>query len=149
MGSHYFAYGSNLEPARLEARVPGSSLVGVAWLDAWRLAWNKRGADGSGKANIERAPGARVWGVVYALGPAGWSALDPHEPGYRRIPLEVRGDDTAWPCESYTAEAPEPGLAAFAWYKALVVGGARHHGLPADYVAGLESAPERPDPPPR
>ena len=43
--------------------------------------------------------------------------------------------------ETLTAD-PVP----YAWYKRLVIEGAREHGLPADYVAMLEAWPERPDP---
>jgi gamma-glutamylcyclotransferase len=32
------------------------------------------------------------------------------------------------------------------WYKALVIAGAREHGLPADYIAALAAAPAKPDP---
>ena len=52
MRVRYFAYGSNLVMARLRARVPVFGLIGPARLPAMRLTFDKRGSDGSGKANL-------------------------------------------------------------------------------------------------
>ena len=36
-------------------------------------------------------------------------------------------------------------LVPFDWYKAFVVDGAHEHGLPVEYVAGLEAQPSKMD----
>ncbi|MGH0028150.1 MAG: gamma-glutamylcyclotransferase family protein [Myxococcota bacterium] len=140
MQARYFAYGSNLSRARLEERVAGVDLQGVAWLEGYRLCWDKRGADGSGKANLLREPGSGVWGVLYTFPAPQILALDAHEPRYLRIDVEVRVGGARLPAQTYLSEhrtASPP----YDWYKRLVVDGAREHGLPSDWIAALEAAP--------
>ncbi len=68
----YFAYGSNMTSARLRARIPSARSVGAARIDGRRLVCNKRGRDGSGKANLCASPGGEAWGVVYEVDAADW-----------------------------------------------------------------------------
>jgi len=72
----YFAYGSNLHVARMRARVPSSRPAGVALLLDQHWSCSKRGADGSGKANLEPCPGARSWGALYRFDAKQWPRLD-------------------------------------------------------------------------
>ncbi len=82
----YFAYGSNMDAARLfDARL---AKAGVAWgrreggrLDDWRLAFNKRWNKfpGAGVANIVPDPAARVFGTLNEMPPAGLDVLDGYE----------------------------------------------------------------------
>lgn len=142
--ARYFAYGSNLTLARMRSRVDGARAEGVACLRGYRLAWDKLGADGSGKANLRRDAGSRVWGVVYAFEAHRWPELDAHERGYERFEALVTLADAAIPAQTYrsarlTREPP------FAWYRELVVEGARAHGLPEDWLRALEACPVRPD----
>jgi gamma-glutamylcyclotransferase (GGCT)/AIG2-like uncharacterized protein YtfP len=133
----YFAYGSNLDRARLHERVGEARVHGVARLDGQRLAFNKRGRDGSGKANLVTDPLASVWGVVYEIASGAWGVLDRFEGGYERRAVEVVLADerelvaTAYVSASLCSEPP------FAWYLEHVVAGARAHGLPESYVAWL------------
>lgn len=145
MNGRYFAYGSNLALARMRSRVPGVTTEGVGCLRGYRLAWDKRGADGSGKTNLRRDPRACVWGVVYRLDPQRWPDLDAHEPGYARREVEVRIGDALVVAQTYVS-ARRTTAAPFAWYKACVVEGARQHGLPDEWVRALEAAPVQPDP---
>lgn len=66
---YYFAYGSNMNLARVASR--GLSVVSVrgAVLTDVRLSFDKQSRDhaGNGHANIVYAPGQRVEGVLYAL----------------------------------------------------------------------------------
>lgn len=140
----YFAYGSNLTLARMRSRVAGARADGVAYLHGYRLAWDKLGADGSGKANLRREPESRVWGVVYAFESDGWGKLDAHERGYERFEVLVTLADAAVPVQTYRSERLT-GEPPFAWYRQLVVEGARAHGLPEDWVRALEACPVRPD----
>lgn len=150
---YYFAYGSNLHPERLRERVPSSRALAVAELDGHLLRFHKRGRDGSGKCSIlpSGRPQDRVFGVVYRMAAAERILLDRAEglgAGYRRIELIVRVDGMPRPVFSYRAqdEYIDEALLPFTWYRRLVLAGARHHGLPAAYVAAIEAIAARPDP---
>ena len=143
----YFAYGSNLKLARVQARVPSARFFARARLPNGRLSLNKRGRDGSGKANLAPEGGAGVWGVLYDVEPEHWTWLDGHEQGYARADVRVHteeGDEISALTYVATTLTDEP--VAFDWYKRLIVEGAREHGLPGDWVAALERLPEKPDP---
>ncbi|MFP8881441.1 MAG: gamma-glutamylcyclotransferase family protein [Myxococcota bacterium] len=147
MRALYFAYGSNLKATRMRERVPSASPVSTALLHGWRLTLDKRATDGSGKANLSRKAGASLWGFVYRIEPAEWTDLDRFEPGYTRTDVEVlAADGRRLSAQTYIASVAVAELVAFDWYKALIVEGAREHGLPADYVTTLEALAARPDP---
>jgi cation transport regulator ChaC len=89
MRHHYFAYGSNMLVERLRAanRAPSARPVSHARLDGWRLRFDKRSTDGSGKCHLEPQPGACVHGVVYRLDENDFRTLDQAEgvgSGYER-----------------------------------------------------------------
>jgi len=142
----YFAYGSNLCPDRMRERIPSARAHARARLPGHRLTTDKLGRDGSGKANVTADVAASVWGVLYAVDAAHWTRLDRYEPGYARIEVAVETitGDRLW-AETYRAEVLSAAVLPFASYKRLIVEGARHHGLPTDYVALLEALPEQPD----
>ena len=147
MQALYFAYGSNLCASRLCGRVPSAVSVGCARLPGRRLVTDKLGRDGSGKANLREDAAATVWGVLYEIDGVHWPALDACEPGYARVALEVVTEAGArLLAQTYVSETLTPDPVPFAWYKRLMIEGAREHGLPADYVAVLEAWPEKPDP---
>lgn len=143
MHALYFAYGSNMASRRMRDRAPGARAAGRACLAGWRLVADKPGRDGSAKANLARDPGACVWGVLWELREEELRALDRFEGGYERVAVRVDADAGAALATTYVSSlrgAP-PGLAPA--YKAFVLDGAREHGLPAEWVARLESLPER------
>jgi hypothetical protein len=45
---YYFAYGSNMSPARLKKRAPSSLAIGIAQLAKHALHFHKRSKDGVG-----------------------------------------------------------------------------------------------------
>ena len=143
----YFAYGSNLKLERMRDRIPSARARGPARLPGRALTLDKRGSDGSAKANVTPQAGSWVWGALYEIEPTHWPDLDRCEPGYERVRIEVVTLDGA-PREAHTYAAvqlttdPTP----FDWYKRLIVEGAREHGLPPDWVETLERLPERRDP---
>lgn len=143
MPDAYFAYGSNLSPARMRERVAGAASLGAARLPGFRLALDKRGADGSGKANLHESPGDAVWGALYALGPADWLRLDGFEPGYERIRVEVEWRGSRRAAWTYASRQLTPEPVPRAWYKRLIVEGARVQGLPEEWIGLLEALPER------
>jgi len=136
----YFAYGSNLTTSRMRDRVPTARAITRAYLVGHRLTFDKRGRDGSGKANITPDPLSAVWGALYALEPAAWNVLDAFEPGYDRVRVHVVLDSGApRRAETYRAIAPRRGLVPLAGYKRFICDGALEHGLPAAYRAMLEA----------
>ncbi len=146
MSALYFAYGSNLALARMCERVASARVVTTGQLAGYRLALDKRGADGSGKANLVREPGSVVWGVVYSIDAADWAGLDACEPGYARIEVEVSTPLRRLAAQTYRARILTDRPVAFDWYKRLILEGAREHGLPPEWLEILAALPERPDP---
>lgn len=150
----YFAYGSNLHPLRLAARTPSCRALAVGWLPGHVLRFHKRGHDGSGKCNVWPTGRVddRVWGVVYTLAPGELEALDGFEgERYRRRRLMVHTRQGVLAAATYTARAgqTDDDLVPYRWYRALVACGARLHGLPRAWIAGIDAGPERADPEPR
>ena len=130
--AHYFAYGSNMSSTRLALRVPEARSLGAARISGYRLCCNKRGKDGSGKANLMLAQRADAWGVLFALPADRWATLDRYEVGYERVPCEVRlagsptpAERTATRAEMYLALEPEDDeIVPFDWYLAHMSAGA-------------------------
>lgn len=58
---YYFAYGSNMSVSRLQSRITIEEDVGAAYLEGWQMVFNKRGRDGSGKANLIANPDFVTW----------------------------------------------------------------------------------------
>ncbi len=147
------AYGSNLLLARMHGRAPSAEPVTTVRLPGYALRFHKRGRDGSGKADAFFTGRGQdvVCGVVYELSPADKAALDLAEGlgrDYFEHPVELTGGDgTGFHASVYTASPSmiDGRLVPFSWYKEMVVSGAREHGLPAQYVAALESVEARAD----
>lgn len=149
----YFGYGSNMPKSRIEARLGHVERLGAACLPGWRLAFHKRGADGSGKCDAipTRRPGDRLWGALDRLSEDQMEELDRIEQGYERRTVEVRFEEGARIAELFVAREDriDPELRPWHWYKELVLAGARELGLPAGYVASIREVASRPDPNPR
>lgn len=148
----YFAYGSNMSTRRLRHRVPSARPVGAGSLAGHRLAWHKKGADGSGKCDIPAArPGDIVYGVLYQIDAAHRIHLDRAEGlgrGYELKDVEVLVLDRAEPVGAFTycATRTDSNYLPYAWYKDHVLIGAREHDLPADYIRLIENVPVFEDP---
>lgn len=150
----YFAYGSNMLTARLQARVPSARPLGPARLPRHTLSFHKRSNnDGSGKCTIQPASDAvaTAFGVLFEIAPSERPALDRAEGlgvGYEARTVTVHTADG--PRSAYTYQASSdhlnPDLQPYMWYKALVIAGARQHGLPTSHLDMLQAVPARPDP---
>lgn len=138
-----FAYGSNMLSARLKARCPSARPRGVARLPGHELRWHKRSMDGSGKCDVVPASSdLAVFGVVYEIDANEKPALDQAEGlghGYDKKDATVILNGVAVTVSIYFATKADPALKPYTWYKALVVAGAKEHGLPAPYIASLET----------
>ena len=108
--------------ARLQSRVVRAETRGAGFLDHYRWRCNKLGADGSAKANIERSPGARVWGAVFELATADWPTLDRFEGGYARVEVSVVVGGERFAAQTYLSERTTPDERPTAAYRALTEG---------------------------
>lgn len=131
----YFAYGSNMCSERLRARIPDVEPVGRARWPGMRLAFNKIGVDGSGKANLIPDPVSVAWGVVFRIPAAAWTILDGFEPGYVRsaCALLVDGDQPT-SADVYLGKGPLRHTPPHDWYREHLLRGAIEHALPEDIV---------------
>lgn len=142
---HYFAYGSNMNPARVRERGIVFDRVLPGILRGVRLAFDKRSRtrEGAGHANIRFSRGDEVAGVLYRLeSPEEILRMDPFEVAprhYGRDAVSVRtaeGEVAAW---TYFANAAVtlPGLKPPRWYLDHMLAGREY--LPRDYVLRLEA----------
>lgn len=103
----YFAYGSTMDPTRLEARGVDWSSRRLAVLEGWTLRFNKVSEREPGRAvaNIEPKEGGRVEGALYSIPDDDVWELDRHEPGYERIEVQVTlGDGATVEAHTYVAQ---------------------------------------------
>lgn len=149
----YLAYGSNLHPLRLNERLGSSELVTTVALPGWRLRFDKRGADGSAKANLRPAPGSdhEAWAVVYDVSASQLLRLDRFEgwgSGYETVWFEVTSSSRQLQCLTYLAPShwQTAGMLPFDWYRLFIAAGARHHGFPKDYVQAIARGQSMSDP---
>ncbi|MEM9691247.1 MAG: gamma-glutamylcyclotransferase family protein [Myxococcota bacterium] len=144
----YFAYGSNLDTSRLRMRLDHIEVVGPAVLHGWRFAVDKRGSDGSAKANIHPAGSRSVYGVVYRFDGALLPRLDAIEGGYERVlvELDLYPRPSRLSCHTYCSDRVADDL-PFDWYVAHMVRGAVEHGLPPDWIRQLSDLPSKLGPP--
>ena len=149
----YFAYGSNMDSTQMKERCPSSKFVCRAKLPSHRLAFTLRSfSRGCGVADILRDEAKEVWGVIYELPENELEHLDKSEdfrPGRPDNQSEyTREDHYVW----REGDAKQPLLVALYRghpqldpplpsddYKGLIVDGAKHWSLPAEYIRQLES----------
>ncbi len=143
--TRYFAYGSNLVIERMEERGAGFTAASPAVLRDHRLVFDKRGFDGSARANVVPSKGSRVHGVLYELADGALEVLRGFESGYDLVEVQVEllGDDapghrTAWVFvarpDRRTTKPPTRS------YVGLIIQGLEEHRLPAEARAEVERA---------
>jgi len=128
----YFAYGSNMHRAAMQARCPGARAIGAARLEGHEFFI---GIDGWG--SVRRAPGQTVHGVLWRLTPRDMAALHAYELLHkeiylvRHLPVRV-GSRTAlsmvYLLRRPGTGRPKPG------YAELCAAAARSWGLPERHV---------------
>jgi len=97
-----------------------------------------------GVANLLPDPESEAWGVAYqiSLDQAEWLDRTEGVPagGYRRVSLEVTTlDGETLVAYTYSSHRGVHGRKPSPRYMGIVLAGARHHGLPADWIAWLAS----------
>jgi gamma-glutamylcyclotransferase len=148
----YFAYGSNMNPARLadqrlkERAVEMGPRIGGR-LDGWQLAFNKvaRAPAGAAACNIVEAPGEVVHGTLNQMPEAGLAVLDIWEGvaggHYKRAIVPVVRADTGETVEAvvYVALKVGEGLKPTREYLGHLLAG--KDLLPAAYWEKLKETP--------
>jgi hypothetical protein len=143
----YFAYGSNLAPSTFVARRGIAPLAAhAAWLDGLALRFDLPVGPGErGVANLAPEPGARTWGVIYCITAEDAARLDRTEGVdrgyYYRVRVTAHRPVPAEPLAAFTYRSPHgvAGRKPSARYLGIILEGARHHALPAEWIAYLES----------
>ncbi len=143
----YFAYGSNMLPARLQARCSTARVISTATAQSFGMEFSKPGKDGSGKATLVRSdlPDAATPGVLFEIERSELHLLDTAESagyGYDRLddfPVTNNSTGETAPATTYIACAPVPELVPFDWYLALVLAGSHYHSLPQEHNDRLRS----------
>ncbi|MBN1528348.1 MAG: gamma-glutamylcyclotransferase [Thermoleophilaceae bacterium] len=131
-----FAYGSNL--------ALDGGFVGPAVLPDHRLELNRRSIRwGGGVVDVVPALGERVWGALYEVDEPLMAALDRKEGAglaYRRVRVEVERGGERLAAQTYEViDKERDAPPATPDYAALVLAGARERGLPAEWLAVLDS----------
>jgi gamma-glutamylcyclotransferase (GGCT)/AIG2-like uncharacterized protein YtfP len=147
LANFYFAYGSNMDVERVQARGMAFVRRCSGRLVGYRLVFNKRakGAPGIAHANVEPCITSVVEGVLYALAaPENILQMDPYE-GYpirynrRILPIETEtGVASAWVYEANRAFI-ETGCKPTQSYLNHLLAGAEF--LSASYLADLMATP--------
>src|SRR5690242_5509384 len=83
----YFAYGSNMDPAQMQRRVPGSKFLSLAVLKDFRpgfthydpAIWH------GGVMDVLPQRGASVWGTVWQMPDSAMTKMDSFEIYYHRL----------------------------------------------------------------
>jgi len=150
---YYLAFGSNLHPLRLGERVPSAHQVGKVKLSGYRLAFHKRGQDGSGKGDLVWTgdPADRALGALFGLDAGEKPDLDAVEgEGYRDDRIRVEHGGRGYDAFVYLGEEPfiDPELRPYRWYRDIVWHGARFQGAASDYLEAIAAVPAVEDPDP-
>jgi len=140
----YFAYGSNMDKAQMSARTPSAELRGVGSLDGYQLLFNKQGADGSAKANIQVCKGttAVVLGALYRLSATDFEILKRFEVGYMLETVDVvLADGASVKANTFVADgkAVVQGSPSELYIEGII-NGAHELGLRDQYVEMLNRA---------
>lgn len=141
----YFAYGSNMLPAQMADRCPGSRAVGTAKLSGWRFFFNTRGS-----AAIKPDAEAEVHGVLWRVDAGHINRLDHFEGvrwgNYHRRRIHVLDNDqSALAAVTYIGSKRYDGRPRINYIMTAVLPGAETFDLPAAYLDELRSwLPSRP-----
>lgn len=140
----YLAYGSNLHPARLGARVASARYVGNVRLPNFQLRFHKRSVDGSGKCSFVDADDgdSAIWCAVYELERSDKARLDRVEGlgnGYdeQRVPFNLNGDELQGSIYRASTTHVDDQLEPYSWYREMVLLGALYRHFPAAYVDAI------------
>ncbi len=141
-----FCYGSNMSSERITERCSSSRFISRATVIGWKLLFNKKSKDGSGKANlVYTGDESLVWGVIFDITEEQKPLLDKFEglgKGYDEVKIRVindLGEEVECVCYIATEEKYlDNSLKPFDWYKEWCLKGAKQHNLPSEYILTIE-----------
>jgi hypothetical protein len=144
----YFAYGSNMDERRVKAadRCPNARFIFNAVLPEHRLVFTRGSSPNSCAADVVSDPKSAVWGVVYDITDSDRCQLDarenvaihPYRP--KEVLVHPHGDtEQRVVVLTYGAsQASDIQRPPSREYLDYLLHGARHWGLPTDYITQLE-----------
>eukprot|EP00294_Goniomonas_avonlea_P014681 CAMPEP_0114556814 /NCGR_PEP_ID=MMETSP0114-20121206/9487_1 /TAXON_ID=31324 /ORGANISM="Goniomonas sp, Strain m" /LENGTH=161 /DNA_ID=CAMNT_0001742039 /DNA_START=78 /DNA_END=563 /DNA_ORIENTATION=+ len=125
---------------------PSAHFLCPARLDDYKLAFTRYSSTWKGGcADLVPSPGSHAWGTVWRIGNQDAPALDKQEGvdvgAYQRFTVNViDAEQKKYECRSYHVVTREQEhIAPHPSYLGTILKGARDQGLPADYVAFLET----------
>lgn len=131
----YFAYGSNMDVAAMQARCPATVLLGPARLARHRVLINT-----DGYATVVRDPRETVHGVLFDLALSDVSALDRYEAVgrglYAKVQQPVLTAEGPRKALVYIARSTTPGVAKPGYLEGVLAAAAAA-GLPPAYIGKL------------
>jgi gamma-glutamylcyclotransferase (GGCT)/AIG2-like uncharacterized protein YtfP len=134
---YYFAYGSNMLPTRLIERIEKYHTAFRARLPGYKFMYNKKGVDGTAKANIATDGNAEVCGVCFEIDAEDLKQLSNYEGGYDQRQIVVTNENRdEVRAVTYISASVDNTLRASTEYKGIVLKGAKHWELSEDYIAG-------------
>lgn len=146
-----FAYGSNMNLDQMKERCPHSDLASfIAEARGWKLCFPRESDKRKGGVgSMEKQEGSSVWGVVFSVSERDLKGLDRNEgvllKRYTRGPVEVhKQNGDVVQAETYFAvRQREQDFTPHKDYIDLYLQGARHFGLPAEYLEFLDRLQEQ------
>lgn len=147
-----FAYGSNLDKVQFIKRCKSAKFISIASLKGYQIAFTRESKIGEyAVADVVKKKDSEVWGVIYEISEEDSGNLDECEGYipvrekikncYNREIIEVfENGDLSKPkkVSIYIAvKQKNPGLPN-KQYLDYILRGARHFGLPTDYIQRLE-----------
>ncbi|KQN72389.1 gamma-glutamylcyclotransferase family protein [Devosia sp. Leaf64] len=145
----YFAYGSNMDLAQMQARCTGAEVVGIGVLADHVLCFPRHSVTRDcGVASISPRPGGKTLGVVYRLSAENIARLDAYEDfvvdraaelnSYNRVEIEVLVDGRPHLVQTYIAVAHDGAHRPNAAYLRHLRDGASMHRFPEEYLTQLQ-----------
>jgi hypothetical protein len=140
----YFAFGANMHPKTLERRGISALSAAPARLAGHRLVFDQPAIPLFDPVFASVCPAEdQVWGVLYELEPSALRALRAFEGGdYEEIGVTVSlspGQNAeAW---TFVTRGARPEGIPSRRYLRVMVDGARHHGLPEEWIERLAEQP--------
>lgn len=143
----YFAYGSNLCMKRFRLRVPSAFFRCLAALEDFKLVFQKRSKDGSGKATIIPAHDSKVEGAIFEYNEKDHKKLQQAERGYSEHTIAVATAEGNVQALTFICDAELVStLRPYSWYVDLIRTGGKELGLQEEYLKRFEEVETSTDP---
>ena len=135
-----FTYGPDAVVGRMSDRIVGTKFVGTALLHEHRLVFNKPNVKkkGEGLANLEKAEGAKVFGLVFEVPNPQMELLDGFFGGYGRKTVKVTMKGEEMDAETWFARRTAPRLKPSKHSIAETKRGLEENAAPRTFIEELD-----------